>query len=131
VRLLNKRCYFFGIRLGRLAIVCEYLTIKRRWDAPQLLIALYLKYWRNLRGISIEEIDKKIGYSYTAGHWFRLDFGWWGKGGSIPRPTDWIKLKDLLKFDGLYATGEAIATSPIPAFKNLLLFGTFVMYFFT
>ena len=41
-------------------------------------------------------------YSYTAGHWFRLDLGWWGKGGSIPRPTDWIKLKDLLKFNELY-----------------------------
>jgi len=87
---------------GRLAIVGEYLTIKRRWGVPQLLIALYLKYWRELRGISIEEIDNKLGYSYTAGHWFRLDFGWWGKGGSIPKPTDWVRLKDLLKFDGLY-----------------------------
>jgi DNA modification methylase len=87
---------------GRLAIVGEYLTIKRRWDIPQLLVALYLKYWRELRGIPVEEVEKKMGYSFTAGHWFRLDFGWWGKGGSIPRPTDWIKLKDLFKFDELY-----------------------------
>lgn len=87
---------------GRLALVGEYLTVKRRWDIPQFLVALYLKYWRELRGIPIEEIEKKMGYSYTAGHWFRLDFGWWGKGGSIPRPTDWIKLKNLLKFDELY-----------------------------
>jgi DNA modification methylase len=87
---------------GRLAIQGEYLTIKRRWDAPQLLIAKYLKYWREQNNISIEDIDKKLGYSYTAGHWFRLDFGWWGKGGSIPRPTDWFRLKSLLKFDDIY-----------------------------
>jgi DNA modification methylase len=87
---------------GRLAVVGEYLTVKRRWNIPQLLVALYLKYWRELRGISTEEVEEKMGYSYTAAHWFRLDFGWWGKGGSIPRPLDWIKLKDLLKFDELY-----------------------------
>jgi len=87
---------------GRLALVGEYLTVKRRWGIPQLLVALYLKYWRELRGIPIEDVEKKMEYSYTAGHWFRLDFGWWGKGGSIPRPTDWIKLKDLLKFNELY-----------------------------
>jgi DNA modification methylase len=87
---------------GRLAIVGEYLTIKRRWDVPQLLVALYLKYWRELKRIPMEEVEKRMGYSYTASHWFRLDFGWWGKGGSIPRPQDWIKLKEILNFDDLY-----------------------------
>jgi DNA modification methylase len=87
---------------GRLAIQGEYLTVKRRWDVPQLLIAKYLKYWREQRKISIEDVDKKLGYSYTAGHWFRLDFGWWGKGGSIPRPVDWFRLKSLLEFDDIY-----------------------------
>lgn len=87
---------------GRLAIQGEYLTIKRRWDVPQLLIAKYLKFWREQRNISIEDIDRELGYSYTAGHWFRLDFGWWGKGGSIPRPSDWFRLKELLKFDDIY-----------------------------
>lgn len=87
---------------GRLAIQGEYLTIKRRWDAPQLLIAEYLRYWRKQKGTTIQEVDKELGYDYTAGHWFRRDFGWWGRGGSIPRPTDWIPLKDLLKFDNTY-----------------------------
>jgi len=87
---------------GRLAIQGEYLTIKRRWDVPQLLIARFLKYWRNSRKIAIEDVDKKLGYSYTAGHWFRLDFGWWGKGGSIPRPKDWLSLRNLLDFDDMY-----------------------------
>jgi DNA modification methylase len=87
---------------GRLAIQGEYLTIKRRWDVPQLLIAKYLKYWRELSKITIEDVDKKLGYPYTAGHWFRLDFGWWGKGGSIPRPADWVRLKKLLGFNDVY-----------------------------
>jgi len=87
---------------GRLAIVGEYLTIKRRWDVPQLLIAEYLRYWKKQRKVAIEDIDRALGYSYTAGHWFRRDFGWWGKGGSIPRPSDWIQLKKLLKFDDIY-----------------------------
>jgi hypothetical protein len=87
---------------GRLAIQGEYLTIKRRWDVPQLLVAKYLRYWRERKNISIEDVDKKLGYSYTAGHWFRLDFGWWGKGGSLPRPSDWFRLKELLGFDDIY-----------------------------
>jgi len=87
---------------GRLAIEGEYLTIKRRWNVPQLLIAKYLKNWRRLSGITIGDVDKKLGYAHTAGHWFRLDFGWWGRGGSIPRPTDWKSLKNLLKYDDIY-----------------------------
>ncbi len=87
---------------GRIAILGEYLTIKRRWSVPQLLIAKYLRYWRMRRGIKVEEIDKKLGYSYTAGHWFRLDFGWWGRGGSVPRPGDWVFLKELLGFNDVY-----------------------------
>jgi DNA modification methylase len=87
---------------GRLAIQGEYFTIKRKWEAPQHLIAKFLKFWRELKGISIEDIDKELGYSYTAGHWFRLDFGWWGKGGSVPRPADWNRLKKLLGFNDIY-----------------------------
>jgi DNA modification methylase len=101
---------------GRIALVGEYLTVKRRWDIPQLLVALYLKHWRELRGVSIEEIEEKMGYSYTAGHWFRLDFGWWGKGGSIPRPADWIKLKDLLKFNELY---DSLVTEKIAVLQTV------------
>ncbi len=87
---------------GRVAVQGEYISIKRRWDIPQLLIAKFLRYWRNLKRISIEDIDRELGYSYTAGHWFRLDSGWWGKGGSIPRPSDWNHLKKLLSFNDIY-----------------------------
>ena len=87
---------------GRLAVQGEYISIKRRWEAPQPLIAKFLRYWRNLKRVSIEDIDRELGYSYTAGHWFRLDFGWWGKGGSVPRPGDWGRLKKLLGFNDIY-----------------------------
>jgi len=87
---------------GRLAIQGEKIIIKRRWRIPQPLICGYLRYWRKMRGATIDEIDRRLGYSYTAGHWFRRDFNWWGKGGSIPRPNDWIRLKQLLNFDDRY-----------------------------
>jgi DNA-directed RNA polymerase subunit RPC12/RpoP len=87
---------------GRLALTGEYLVVKRRWRVPQPLISFYLKYWRELRGVSIKEIDNFFNYKDTAGHWFRYDFGEWGKGGSLPRPSDWTRLKELLRFDDTY-----------------------------
>lgn len=101
---------------GRLAVKGEYLTIKRRWDAPQLLIAEYLRYWREHSKITIENIDKELGYSYTAGHWFRRDSGRWGRGGSIPRPSDWIRLRELLKFDDIY---DRFATETVAVLQTV------------
>jgi hypothetical protein len=49
-----------------------------------------------------KKIDELLGYKDTAGHWFRKDTGSWGKGGSIPLPDDWFKLKGILKFDDIY-----------------------------
>jgi len=97
---------------GRLAIGGEYLTIKRKWDAPQLLVAEYLRFSRESKGITTEYVDKTLGYPYTAGHWFRRDFGWWGRGGSIPRPEDWSHLKELLGFNDIYdrLVTEVVAT---------------------
>jgi hypothetical protein len=43
--------------------------------------------------ITIEALEKLLGYNYTAAHWLRKDFSHWGKGGSLPRPSDWSKLK--------------------------------------
>jgi DNA modification methylase len=96
---------------GRLAIQGEYLTVKRHWDVPQLLVAEYLRFWREKRGIPIEDIDNALGYAYTAGHWFRRDFGHWGRGGSIPKTKDWIRLKEILIFTDIYdkAVTEKVA----------------------
>ena len=87
---------------GRLAITGEKVVIKRKWIFPQPLIADYLRLSLKSSNINAKELDKALGYKHTAGHWLRKDFSYWGKGGSVPRPEDWIKLKEILKLDGKY-----------------------------
>lgn len=70
----------------------------RKYDVKQEDICDYLKYWRKKAGISTKKIDEIFGYRHTAGHWFRKD----NKSGSIPKPSDWWKLKEVLKFDDKY-----------------------------
>jgi len=87
---------------ARKSLFGEYLVLQRRYKIFQSIIADYLRYWRIKRNISIKEIDKLLGYRDTAGHWFRKDTGSWGRGGSIPLPDDWFRLKNILKFDDVY-----------------------------
>jgi DNA (cytosine-5)-methyltransferase 1 len=67
----------------------------RKYKVIQADICDYLKYWRNKKEISTKKVDEYFGYKHTAGHWFRKD----NKSGSIPKPSDWWKLKELLNFD--------------------------------
>lgn len=67
----------------------------RKGDTTQEEICDYLKYWRDKKGISTKKIDELFGYKHTAGHWFRKD----NKSGSIPKPSDWWRLKEILEFD--------------------------------
>jgi len=67
----------------------------RKHKVNQANICDYLKYWRNKKEISTKKVDEYFGYKHTAGHWFRKD----NKSGSIPKPSDWWKLKELLGFD--------------------------------
>ncbi len=71
---------------------------KREGDTTQEEICDYLKYWRDKKGISTKRIDEIFGYRHTAGHWFRKD----NNSGSIPKPSDWWKLKEILGFDDKY-----------------------------
>ncbi|WP_342217540.1 DNA cytosine methyltransferase [Spiroplasma endosymbiont of Amphimallon solstitiale] len=71
---------------------------KRKYNITQREICDYLNKWKKNTGISIKTIDKIFGYKHTAGHWFRKD----NNSGSIPKPHDWWKLKELLKFDNKY-----------------------------
>jgi DNA modification methylase len=87
---------------ARKSLFGEYLVLQRRYKILQPIVANYLKYWKEKRKISIKEIDKLLGYKDTAAHWFRKDKGSWGKGGAIPSPDDWIKLKKILNFDDIY-----------------------------
>lgn len=82
---------------GRSSITGIKYVKKRKVELPQHVICDYLRRWREREGISVKEIDEKLGYAYTAGHWFRKDAG-----GSLPTPQDWIKLKKLLEFDSKY-----------------------------
>jgi len=87
---------------ARKSLFGEYLVLQRRYKIYQPIVSNYLRYWKEKRGITIKDIDKLLGYKDTAGHWFRNDVGKWGKGGAIPLPDDWIKLKEILKFDDVY-----------------------------
>ena len=82
---------------GRSSITGIRYIKKRKTELPQETICDYLREWRAKRGISVKEIDKKLKYAHTAGHWFRKDAG-----GSLPTPEDWFKLKEILKFNDAY-----------------------------
>lgn len=87
---------------ARKSLFGEYLVMQRRYKIFQSIIADYLKFWKKTRGFTTKDIDKLLGYKDTAGHWFRKDTGSWGRGGSIPLPDDWFKLKKILQFDDIY-----------------------------
>lgn len=70
----------------------------RKDNINQADICDYLKEWRDKKRISTKKIDEYFGYAHTAGHWFRKD----NKSGSIPKPNDWWKLKELLGFCDKY-----------------------------
>jgi len=87
---------------ARKSLFGEYFVLQRRYKILQPIIADYLQFWRRKKNISTKEIDKLLGYRDTAGHWFRKDTGSWGRGGSVPLPDDWFKLKKILDFDDIY-----------------------------
>ncbi len=82
---------------GRASVTGIKYIKKRKIEIPQEIICDYLRRYREKKGISVKEIDILLGYTYTAGHWFRKDAG-----GSLPLPDDWIKLKRILEFDDKY-----------------------------
>lgn len=42
-------------------------------------------------------IDQLLGYKDKSGHWFRED-----RGGTLPLPEDWKRLKEIIQFDDRY-----------------------------
>lgn len=67
----------------------------RKYEVDQAEICDYLRYWRDKSNWTTKKIDDHFNYRHTAGHWFRKD----NKSGSIPKPSDWLELKKILKFD--------------------------------
>ena len=103
----NSTSKFIGNEINRGAspgarkiLYGEYYSKQRKFKIDKTLeieIINYLRYWRNLRGISAKKIDQLLNKKDTAGHWFRLD-----NGRSLPSPEDWIALKKILSFDDKY-----------------------------
>lgn len=87
---------------ARKSLFGEYFVVQRRFKIFQPIIANYLRHWKKKTNVSTKRIDEILGYKDTASHWFRRDTGSWGKGGSIPLPEDWLKLKEILGFDDIY-----------------------------
>lgn len=74
------------------------ILIKKRVDEDKINkieIANFLR--ENKNNYTNKMLDKIFGYKDTCGHWFRTDAGF-----SFPNVDDWIKLKEILKFDDRY-----------------------------
>ncbi len=69
--------------------------VKRRKNEDLIDKIAIGNYLRSYKGsYTAKQLDKIFGYKDTSAHWFRLDSGF-----SFPKIDDWIKLKEILKFD--------------------------------
>jgi hypothetical protein len=69
--------------------------VKRRLNEENINKIEVAQYLRKFKGnIKSKDLDKIFGYKDTCSHWFRTDSGF-----SFPNNDDWIKLKEILKFD--------------------------------
>ena len=72
-----------------------YITEKLKNQPDKIKIAHYLKL--NKGEYTYSSLDEIFGYKDTISHWFRTDSGF-----SLPSPSDWKRLKEILKFDDTY-----------------------------
>lgn len=69
--------------------------VKRRLNEENINKIEVAEYLRKFKGnFKAKDLDKIFGYKDTCSHWFRTDAGF-----SFPNNDDWIKLKEILKFD--------------------------------
>jgi site-specific DNA-methyltransferase (adenine-specific) len=77
-----------------------YLSEQRNLP-PKEEIYQYLVYWKEKRGLSLEDIKRHFqDEGDKVSHWFTHPDS--GHGFSYPSPEDWLKLKELLGFDDKY-----------------------------
>jgi len=104
--LKNIECQDDPIKMPNGEIVYQHIANEnvaekfwgRKYEINQHELCDYLVKWRTKAGLSTKKVDEYFGYKYTAGHWFRKD----NNSGSIPKQSDWWKLKKLLGFDSKY-----------------------------
>ena len=69
--------------------------VKRRKNEDLIDKIKIGNYLRSYKGnYTAKQLDNIFNYKDTSAHWFRLDSGF-----SFPKINDWIKLKEILKFD--------------------------------
>ncbi|MCX8026772.1 MAG: hypothetical protein N3A62_02795, partial [Thermodesulfovibrionales bacterium] len=81
---------------ARASLEEEYFSLQRLYDVRQDIVCDYLNYKRRQKAMSKTDLVKCFPkeYKHTVGHWLRKDFG-----GSIPTPSDWTKLAEILDID--------------------------------
>ena len=72
----------------------EDISPQKKKEIIKYLKESYKEWQKTNKKKSIDDI---LGYKDKSSHWFRLD-----PGGSLPVPDDWIKLKEILKYDNKY-----------------------------
>ncbi|MCX8070772.1 MAG: hypothetical protein N2738_09740, partial [Thermodesulfovibrionales bacterium] len=84
---------------ARASLEEEYFSLQRLYDVRQDIVCDYLNYKRRQKAMSKTDLVKcfPAQYKHTVGHWLRKDFG-----GSIPTPSDWTKLAEILDIDDYF-----------------------------
>jgi len=93
----NEKRINWGASPGaRKSVEQEYFSLQRLYIVDQPFVTDYLNSKRLGKGMSKTELTKLFPpeYKHTVGHWLRKDFG-----GSLPNPTDWQRLCEILDVD--------------------------------
>ena len=91
-----------GLHRDEEELICKRVH-QKIIDANKERIVEYLKAAKDKAGLSPGKINEMMGYTTdTASHWFThpdMEHGF-----SFPSPEDWMKLKEILKFDDRFDT---------------------------
>ena len=100
---------------ARSSVEQEYFSTQRLYEVNQNYIADYLNYKRIQKGLSKQDLTSLFpkNYKHTVGHWLRKDFG-----GSIPTPTDWSELSEILDIDSKMTNYVCKTALKIQTVKN-------------
>ena len=81
---------------ARSSVEEEFFAVQRLYNVNQNLIADYLNYIRQKKGLTKKAFTELFppSYKHTVGHWLRKDFG-----GSIPVIEDWDLLEKYFDVD--------------------------------
>ncbi len=81
---------------ARSSVEEEFFSVQKLYNVNQNLIADYLNYIRQQKGLSKKAFTDLFPpkYKHTVGHWLRKDFG-----GSIPVKEDWDLLEKHFEID--------------------------------